>query len=68
MHAPEDPHSVGIAFRLPKTEDPEIFEERLSTAGIVGGQLLVYSRGMDKWWETFAKGEDMKKFEQSPSV
>ena len=54
---PEDPLKVGIAFRLPKSEDPEEFKERLETAGLVGCALSAYSRSMDKWWENFLKGE-----------
>ena len=54
---PEDPLKVGIAFRLPESEDPEEFEERLETAGLVGCALSAYSRSMDKWWESFAKGQ-----------
>ena len=53
-----------MAFRLPKMEDPDLFQERLRTAGLIGGDLLVWPRAMDKWWESFAKGrgERLTKF------
>ena len=54
---PEDPLKVGIAFRLPKSEDPEIFEGRLEIAGLVGCALFACSRSMDKWWENLLKGQ-----------
>jgi hypothetical protein len=54
---PEDPLKAGIVFRLPKSEDPEDFEKRLETAGLVGCALLVYAREMDKWWESFIKAK-----------
>jgi hypothetical protein len=37
----EEPPRVVLAFRLPKEENPERFEECLRAAGLVGGEFEV---------------------------
>lgn len=49
----EDPSKVVLAFRLPKEEDPERFEECLRGAGLVGGQFEVLPREASVIFEKF---------------
>jgi hypothetical protein len=52
MHVEEEvPFKAGIAFRLPKDEDPEAFEEHLRVTGLVSGEFGVLPRGADDFWE-----------------
>ena len=56
-----DIDQVSIAFRLPSSEDPKAFEERLRAAGLVGGKFEVMSRDADLIWKFFVeKGGDVK--------
>jgi hypothetical protein len=48
---------VSIAFRIPRTDDPEAFEARLRAAGLVGGRFQVMSRELDELWKQFVGGE-----------
>lgn len=52
-----DIDNVSIAFRLPSSEDPNAFKERLRAAGLVGGKFQVQSRSVDEMWKRFIGGE-----------
>lgn len=49
----EDPSKVILAFRIPKEENPERFEECLRAAGLVGGQFEVLPREASVIFEKF---------------
>lgn len=48
---------VSIAFRLPSSEDPNAFKERLRATGLVGGKFQILSRKEDEMWKQFVSGE-----------
>ena len=48
---------MSIAFRIPGSEDPNAFKQRLRAAGLVGGKFQILSRKEDEMWERFIKGE-----------
>jgi hypothetical protein len=48
---------VSIAFRIPSSEDPNAFKERLRAAGLVGGKFQVQSRKGDEMWKQFIGGQ-----------
>lgn len=52
-----DIDQVSIAFRIPGSEDPNVFEARLRAAGLVGGKFQILSRSADEMWKRFARGE-----------
>lgn len=48
---------VSIAFRIPSSEDPHAFKERLGAAGLVGGKFQILSRKEDEVRKQFISGE-----------
>lgn len=56
---------VSIAFRIPSSEDPNAFKERLRAAGLVGGKFQNLSRKEDEMWNQFINGEfnELMRFE-----
>ena len=52
-----DVDHVSIAFRLPSSEDPNAFKERLRAAGLVGGKFQILSRKEDEVRKQFISGE-----------
>lgn len=51
-----DVDHVSISFRLPSSEDPNTFKDRLRAAGLVGGKFQFLSRKEDETWKHFNQG------------